>query len=139
MRTGRPLVNALGSTSAATCALAAFCYATSDLDVPPVGAWLATLAVLGAAAVAAVTLWQARTSGGARTMVLILLSALAATYVAASVLALVASAEGIRGVPRGAHVVGTVSGSALYIVTLVEVSVSLFTARREGSGSLPAL
>jgi hypothetical protein len=129
MSVGRPLASVLGWVSAATCALNGIAYA-GEPTFEPAGAFVATLAGLGALALAAVSLWQTFTADRARTALLILLSALAAGFVAANVLGLVASSEGVPQVPRTLHVVGTISGSALYLEALVEVSVSLFTARK---------
>jgi hypothetical protein len=71
---------------------------------------------------------------------LILLAVLAAGFVAANVLALVASSEGVPQVPRTLHLLGTISGSALYLEALVDVSASLLVARRSRelmAGAMP--
>jgi hypothetical protein len=125
----RPLASVLGWVSAATCALTGIAYA-GESSFGPAGPFVSTLAWLGAAAVAAVTLWQMLTTGGTRAALMILLSVLAAGFVAANTLALVASSEGVPGVPRNLHLVGTISGSALYLEALVDVSVSFLSAGR---------
>lgn len=104
---GRPLASVLGWVSAATCALIAIAYA-AEPEFEAVGDFVATLAGLGALALAAVSLWQTLTTGWARTLLLILLSVLAAGFVAANVLALVASSGGLPQVPRSLHVLGTI-------------------------------
>jgi hypothetical protein len=129
MTIGRALASVLGWIGAATCALIGIAYA-GEPRFEAASAFLATLAGLGALALAAVSLWQALTSGGSRTVLLILLSVLAAGFVAANVLALVAASSGIAGVPKLLHVLGTISGSALYLEALVDVSASLLVARR---------
>lgn len=129
MTIGRPLASVLGWISAATCALIGIAYA-GEPQFEAASAFLATLAGLGALALAAVSLWQALTSGGTRTVLLILLSVLAAGFVAANVLALVAASSGVPDVPKLLHVLGTISGSALYLEALVDVSASLLVARR---------
>lgn len=126
---GRPLASVLGWVSASTCALIGIAYAGEPTS-EPASAFVATLAGLGALALAAVSLWQTLTASGARTVLLILLSVLAAGFVAANVLALVASSEGVLQIPRTLHVIGTISGTALYLESLVDVSVSLFSARK---------
>jgi hypothetical protein len=126
---GRSLASVLGWLSAATCALTGIAYA-GEPEFQAAGAFVATLAGLGALALAAVSLWQWLTASGARTVLLILLAVLAAGFVAANVLALVAPSEGVPQVPRTLHVLGTISGSALYLGALVDVSVSLFSARK---------
>jgi hypothetical protein len=139
MTIGRPLASVLGWISAATCALIGIAYA-GEPQFEAGSAFLATLAGLGALALAAVSLWQALTSGGARTVLLILLSVLAAGFVAANVLALVAASSGIPDVPKPLHVLGTISGSALYLEALVDVSASLLVARRSRepmAGTMP--
>ena len=123
------MASVLGWISAATCALIGIAYAGEPLFEAP-GAFLATLAGLGAVALTAVSLWQALTVGGARTLLLILLSVLAAGFVAANVLALVAASSGVPEVPEPLHVIGTISGSALYLAALVDVSASLLEARK---------
>jgi hypothetical protein len=139
MTIGRSLASVLGWISAATCALIGIAYA-GEPRFEAAGAFLATLAGLGALALAAVSLWQALTSGGARTVLLILLSVLAAGFVAANVLALVAASSGVPDVPKPLHVLGTISGSALYLEALVDVSASLLVARRSRepmAGTMP--
>jgi hypothetical protein len=136
---GRLLASVLGWVSAVTCALVGIAYA-GEPEFQAAGAFLATLAGLGALALAAVSLWQALTASGARTVLLILLSVLAAGFVAANVLALVASSGGVPNVPRTLHVLGTISGSALYLEALVDVSASLLVARRSRepmAGAMP--
>lgn len=129
MKTGRSLASVLGWLSATTCALVGIAYA-GESELEAVRAFLATLAGLGALALAAVSLWQALTAGGARTLLLILLSVLAAGFVAANVLALVAASSGVPEVPEPLHVLGTISGAALYLEALVDVSTSLLEARK---------
>jgi hypothetical protein len=129
MGVGRRLASVLGWASAITCALIGITYA-GEPEFQSAGSFVAALAWLGAAAVAAVSLWQTLTTGGVRAALLILLSALAAGFVAANVLALVASSEGVPQVPRTLHVVGTISGSVLYVEALVDASVSFLSARR---------
>lgn len=129
MGVGRPLASVLGWVSAATCALIGIAYASGS-PFGPAGAFVATLAWLGAAALAAVSLWQTLTAGGTRAVLMILLSVLAAGFVAANMLALVASSEGVPGVPRTPHLLGTISGAALYLEALVDVSVWFLSARR---------
>jgi hypothetical protein len=124
----RPLASVLGWVSAATCALTGIAYAGQP-TFGGAGAFVATLAWLGAAALAAVSLWQTLTTSGARTALLILLAVLAAGFVAANVLALVASSEGVPQVPRTLHLLGTISGSALYLEALVDVSIAFLSAR----------
>src|SRR5688572_6017886 len=102
MTIGRPLASLLGWISGATCALIGIAYA-GESQFEAASAILATLAGLGALALAAVSLWQALTSGGARTVLLILLSVLAAGFVAANVLALVAASSGVPDVPKHLH------------------------------------
>lgn len=126
---GRPLANVLGWASAATCALTGIAYA-GEPELQAAGAFVATLAGLGALALAAVSLWQTLTAGGPRAVLLILLSILSAGFVAANVLALVASSEGVPQIPRTLHVLGTISGTALYLESLVDVSVSFFSSRK---------
>jgi len=128
MSVGRPLASVLGWVSAATCALIGIAY----VGEPSFGravAFVSTLAWLGAAALAAVTMWQTLTASGARTVLLILLSVLAAGFVAANVLALMASSEGVSQVPETLHVLGAISGSALYLEALADVSVTFLSAR----------
>lgn len=129
MSVGRPLASVLGWASAATCALTGIVYA-GESTFGAAGAFLATLAWLGAAALAAVSLWQALTTSGARTALLILLAVLAAGFVAANVLAVVASSGGVPQVPRTLHLIGTISGSALYLEALLDVSVAFLSARK---------
>jgi hypothetical protein len=126
---GRPLASVLGWVGAATCALTGIAYAREP-QFEGAGDFLATLAGLGALALAAVSLWQGLTAGGARTALLILLSVLAAGFVAANALALVASSSDVPEIPRPLHVIGTISGSALYLEALVDVSVSFLSGWR---------
>jgi hypothetical protein len=115
--------------SAATCALTGIVYA-GEPTVGAAGAFVAALAWLGAAVLAAVSLWQTLTTSGARTALLILLAVLAAGFVAANVLALVASSAGVPQVPRTLHLIGTISGSALYLEALLDVSVAFLSVRK---------
>lgn len=129
---GRPLASVLGWVGAATCALIGIAHA-QEPQFEGAGEFLATLAGLGALALAAVSLWQAVTSDGARTVLLILLAVLAAGFVATNALALLADFSGVPRVPRTLHLVGAISGSALYLETIVDVSVflPLRTERKE--------
>lgn len=128
MSVGRPLASVLGWVGAATCALIGIAYAREP-QFEGTGEFLATLAGLGALALAAVSLWQAVTSDRARTVLLILLAVLAAGFVAANALALLADSSGVPRVPRTLHLVGATSGSALYLETIVDVSVSFLSVR----------
>jgi hypothetical protein len=123
------MASLLGWAGAATCALIGIAH-VREPHFEEAGAFLATLAGLGALALTAVSLWQALTDGGARTVLLILLSVLAAGFVGANALALVASSSGVPQVPRTLHALGTIFGSALYLDALVDVSVSFLSTRR---------
>jgi hypothetical protein len=135
VRNGRALASVLGWLSASTCALVGIAYA-GEPEFEAARALLATLAGLGALALAAVSLWQALTASGARTLLLILLSFLAAGFVAANVLALVAASSGVPEVPEPLHILGTISGVALYLEALVDVSTSLLEARKRSRDAL---
>lgn len=128
MSLDRILAAVLGWTSAVTCALIGIDY-WGEPELWPIGPFLATLAGLGALALAAVSTWQFGSAGGARTLLLILLASLAAAFVASNVLALVAADGGVPAVPRPLHVTGVVCGSALYLACLVDVSASLIARR----------
>lgn len=126
----------LAALSAATCLVTGGVYVerTGDMELPELRFWLATLAALGGSALGAAGLWQYRGDRIPRLIALIVLLALAASYVAANALALVqASAAGIPQTPRPLHVVGLVVGGALYLVALLEAS-RAFRARPSAEG-----
>jgi hypothetical protein len=115
---------------------AGICLATAvvylaDTEAPePVGVWLGTLGLLGASGLAAAGLWQQRSEAIPRLFALVLLSGLAAMYVAANVFALFVVPETeLDGAPRVLHVAGLVAGIALYLLALWE-STRAFTAGR---------
>ncbi|HET9724386.1 MAG TPA: hypothetical protein VFR44_11180 [Actinomycetota bacterium] len=99
---------------------------------PDPGWWLATLGLLGGSALGVAGLWQYVSEAVPRLIALVALATLSAGYVAANVLALVASSgPGWPQAARPLHVVGTVLGGILYVVTLVEAS-RAFAHRRSG-------
>jgi hypothetical protein len=114
----------LAVVAAAVCLSTAVAYLvrTDDADVPELGLWLGTLAALGGSALGAVGLWQFLGDGVHRLLALVVLSALAAAYVAANVLALLQPPGSFPDPPRFLHVAGTVAGAVLYAATLVVAS-----------------
>jgi len=121
----------MAAAAAATCLATGVAYLVSAGPSTPEGGeiWLGTLALLGGSALGAAGLWQYRGEGVPRLLALVLLSMLAAVYVAANTLALVASIdEPILGAPLPLHWAGVSVGAVLYIVTLVGASLA-FRAR----------
>lgn len=123
MRTGARVTLVLATTAAVVCLATGVVYvgASTPAGTPDVGAWLATLGGLGACTLGAAGLWQYEGVALPRLIALVVLSALAAGYVAANALALIQGA-GIPGAPRPLHVAGLAVGGALYVVGLVEAS-----------------
>lgn len=117
--------------TAAICLATAVAYLADTEALPePVGVWLGTLGLLGASGLAAAGLWQQRSEAIPRLLALVLLSGLAAMYVAANVFALFVVPENeLDGAPRVLHVAGLVAGIALYLLALWE-STRAFTAGR---------
>ncbi|MGZ8596361.1 MAG: hypothetical protein ACXWYJ_11935 [Actinomycetota bacterium] len=121
----------LAAAAAATCLATGVAYLVSAGPSTPEGGevWFGTLALLGGSLLGAAGLWQYRGEGVPRLLALVFMSMLAAAYVAANTLALVASVEGsIPGAPLPLHGVGVAVGAVSYVVTLVEASLA-FRAR----------
>ncbi len=120
----------LAVLAAAVCLVTGVAYlgAAASAGMADLGPWLATLGVLGGSALGAAGLWQYIGEGIPRLIALVVLSALAAGYVAANTLALVQGAE-IPQTPRQLHVVGLVASGTLYLAGLVEAS-RAFRGRR---------
>ena len=123
----------IAAAAAGTCFATAAAYFIGAGPSTPEGGevWLGTLALLGSSALGAAGLWQHRGEGIPRLLALVFLSLLAAAYVAANTLALVASVEEpIPGAPLPLHWVGVSVGTVLYVVTLVEASLAFRTRPR---------
>jgi hypothetical protein len=129
VRAGRTLVLALAEISAALCTATSVAYFVGVGLDEPVGAWLGTLALLGALALAAAGVWQLRTEGGTRTLLLVLTAGLAAAFTAANAFALIVVDTDLPGVPMGLHWAGAATGGALYVAALGEATF-VFLARR---------
>lgn len=126
----------LAVLAAAICLVNGVVYigASRSAGMADIGPWLATLGTLGGTALGAAGLWQYTGGGVPRLIALVTLSALAAGYVAANVLALVqGSANQIPQTPRPLHVAGLVAGAGLYLVSLVAASLA-FRGRRGTEG-----
>lgn len=123
MRVGRRAITVLGALAATTCLITGIAYIGVTADLVDIGPWLATLGILGSAALAAATAWQELGDGLPRLIALVVLAALAAGHVAANAFALIPGV-GVPGSPRGLHVAGLVAGGPLYLSVLVEVSLA---------------
>jgi hypothetical protein len=147
MPAGRTLVLAVAAIAAALCAATSVAYFVGVGLDEPVGAWLGTLALLGALPLGAAGVWQLRTEGVARGLLLVLATGLAGGYTAANALALiVADADldaDLPGLPIGLHRAGLVVGDALYLAALAEATLVFLARHPDGSdageGTAPPL
>jgi hypothetical protein len=102
----------------------------TSLTAADVGIWLATLALLGGSALAAVGVWQHLAAPGLRLLLLIALTVLAAGFIAANAFAIIVSGQpDLPEMWEPAHWLGLSSGVVLYAVSIAEVSL-LFLAGR---------
>ena len=100
------------------------------LDPTEARAYLATVAFLGGSALVALAVWQEGAVARTRVIVLLILDAAAAAYVAANSLALAAAApypgqdpaNGLQGAPVPLHWAGIAAGAVLYLIALVETT-----------------
>jgi len=132
MRGLRQATLLLAILAAAICLLTGIVYvgASRSAGMVEIGLWLATLGALGGTGLGAAGLWQYVGEGVPRLLALVTLSALAAGYIAANVLALVqGSANQLPQTPRPLHIAGLIAGVCLYLVSLVDASLA-FRARR---------
>ena len=99
----------------------------NTLSIPPepVGWWLATLAFIGGIAIGAVTFWQSQAGGAVRLFFVVVLAGLAAGWMAASTLGILASGSGLPPVPVGLHWLGLSISTGLFFLSLVEATRSL--------------
>lgn len=123
VRAGDRATLVLALLAAALCLGTAGAYAgaTISAGMTDLGPWLATLGVLGGSALGAAGLWQHLGDGLPRLIALVVLSALAAGYVAANAFALILGSA-ITWAPRPLHAAGLSIGAVLYVVGLVEAS-----------------
>lgn len=133
---------ALALAAAALCAASGFVYLT-DEAFRPVGGVIGTLGLVGASALVATGIWQLRAVGRPRLVVLLALVALAGGYVVANSFGLVVTDLARQRSPRGLHWAGLGAGIALYLVSLLDVTLLIRTLRAEpsepsGNGQQPA-
>lgn len=110
------------------CAATGFAYGLDPASFP-IGWVIATLGFLGASGLVAAGLWQARSSGTARVVVLIVLGVLSAGYVFANSFGLVVSSTGGPRVWPLLQWAGLALGASLYIATLLEVFSAIAESR----------
>lgn len=99
----------------------AYAGATTSAGMTDLAPWLATLGVLGGSGLGAAGFWQHVGHGLPRLIALVVLSALAAGYVAANAFALILGTD-LPWAPRPLHTAGLTVGALLYVVGLVEAS-----------------
>ena len=102
---------------------------SGEPPVQPVGWWLATLAFMGAIALGVTGLWQWRTNGGMRVLFLVLIAGLAAAWIAANTLAILAYGQGPPKISRAFHWAGLVVSALLFLFALAEASVAVLATR----------
>jgi drug/metabolite transporter (DMT)-like permease len=106
---------------------------SGEPPVEPVGWWLATLAFMGAIALGVSGLWQWRTNGGMRVLILVLIAGLAAIWTAANTLAILAYQQGPPDISRAFHWTGLAISAALFLLALAEASIAVLSLRPFGS------
>jgi hypothetical protein len=98
---------------------------TGGRPAEPVGWWLATLAFIGAVALAATGLWQWISTGGMRVLFLATMAGLSAVWISANTVAILAHGEGPPAIPLALHWIGLAASGMLFIGSLAVATMSV--------------